>query len=110
MKIDVLGAVYTVLDNQTEKKNPDLRNRSGLCEPYGRRILLRKLDPNTDTPENLARYRRETLRHEIIHAFLNESGLGTCSGWARNEEMVDWFAVQMPKLVKAFASAGCLKE
>ena len=110
MKIDVLGAVYTVLGNQTEEKNPDLRNCPGLCEPYGRRILLRKIDLDADTPENLARYRRETLRHEIIHAFLHESGLGMCSEWAHNEEMVDWFAVQMPKLVKAFASAGCLEE
>ena len=42
------------------------------------------------------------LRHEIIHAFLFESGLECNSlktyNWAENEEMVDWFAIQSPKI------------
>ena len=49
----------------------------------------------------------KTLRHEITHAFLNESGLQCSSNpceksWARNEEMVDWFAIQSPKIFKVF--------
>jgi hypothetical protein len=39
-----------------------------------------------------------------------ESGLNASSnsveGWARNEEMVDWFAIQMPKLIKTFRELG----
>ena len=47
-------------------------------------------------------------RHEIIHAFLFESGLAENSAWAQNEEMVDFFAIQFPKLLKAFETAGAL--
>ena len=47
------------------------------------------------------------LRHELIHAFLSESGLSYSSlnyssGWAKNEEMVDFFAIQFPKIAKVF--------
>ena len=42
----------------------------------------------------------------IIHAFLLESGLDSNSNsadsWAVNEEMVDWFAIQSPKIFKLF--------
>lgn len=50
------------------------------------------------------------LRHEIIHAFLHESGLsensGAVSSWATNEEMVDFFAIQWPKIQDVFDSLG----
>ena len=54
---------------------------------------------------------RLTLRHEVIHAFLNESGLTSSSNgvdcWALNEEMVDWIAIQYPKIRKVFQQLGC---
>jgi len=28
--------------------------------------------------------------------------------WARNEEMIDWFALQGPKILKAWQEAGAL--
>lgn len=56
---------------------------------------------------------QKTLRHEIVHAFLMESGLDSDSialnsAWARNEEMVDWFAMQGPKIIKAWQEADAL--
>ncbi len=55
---------------------------------------------------------KATLRHEIVHAFLGESGLSANSNesdaWARNEEMVDWFALQGPKIYKAWQEAGAV--
>ena len=53
------------------------------------------------------------LRHEIVHAFFNESGLMDSSlqysgGWAKNEEMVDWIASQFNKIMECFKAAGCL--
>lgn len=58
-------------------------------------------------------YRKRTLRHEIMHAFLNESGLSDSSNqhgsaWAKNEEMVDWFAIQSPKIFKVYSELGIL--
>lgn len=48
-----------------------------------------------------------SLRHEITHAFMYESGLGSCAlnaelPWSENEEMIDWFAIQSPKIYKVF--------
>jgi uncharacterized membrane protein len=49
---------------------------------------------------------KRILRHEIIHAFLFESGLAddsnSADAWAVNEEMVDWFARQAPKIYKVY--------
>jgi predicted SprT family Zn-dependent metalloprotease len=55
---------------------------------------------------------KEVMRHEIVHAFLYESGLGYSThipncAWAVNEEMVDWIAIQTPKMAKVFKQAGC---
>lgn len=57
-------------------------------------------------------YIKKVKRHEIIHAFLFESGLSECSyksdEWAKNEEMVDWFAHQGLKLYKAWKEADAI--
>ena len=56
---------------------------------------------------------KETLRHEIIHAFFNESGLQDSANkfdgaWSKNEEMIDWFAIQPPKIFKLFKELDIL--
>ena len=56
---------------------------------------------------------REALRHEIVHAYLYESGLASNTfapktPWAKNEEMVDWFANQGPKIYKTWEECSCL--
>lgn len=52
------------------------------------------------------------MRHEIVHAYLFESGLTECSGavnsWAINEEMVDWIASQFPKMKRTMEALNCL--
>lgn len=57
----------------------------------------------------MQRYINKVTRHEIIHAFLCESGLLECSGEAEaraaNEEMVDWFARQGIKIYSAWVEA-----
>ena len=63
--------------------------------------------------EDMSYFRKQILRHEIIHAFLSESGLeasGNSFGgsWAQNEEMVDWIAIQAPKLFAAFSEVDAI--
>lgn len=67
----------------------------------------RGIYPNEPRQYHISEWKK-TIRHEIIHAFLNESGLTDCAlqprgSWARNEEMVDWFAIQGPKIVQAWS-------
>lgn len=47
--------------------------------------------------------------NEIVHAFLLESGLDENSEWARNEELVDWIAIQGPKIWKAWQEADAVE-
>lgn len=69
-------------------------------------------EPDDSTVENLEQYQKRVLRHELMHAFLHESGLSANSGqseaWACNEEMVDWFSIQAPKIFRVFQKEGLL--
>ena len=49
--------------------------------------------------------KKEILRHELIHAFLVESGLNRNCGW-HNEEMVDWLAIQFNKIKDIFKTCN----
>lgn len=51
------------------------------------------------------------MRHEIIHAFLFESGLSenfTHPEYGHDETYVDWIASQFPKMCEVFKEVGCL--
>ena len=52
--------------------------------------------------------RKKNVRHELVHAFLFECGLAENSNWAQNEELVDWIAIQGPKIYKAWQDAGAV--
>ena len=62
--------------------------------------------------QNLDSYKKKVLRHEIVHAFLYESGLWNNSGdirsWGQSEEIADWIAIQSPKIFRAFKDVDAL--
>lgn len=79
-------------------------------EPFG--FARKKDDCELQDYES---WKKVILRHEILHAFLFESGLdassiATYGAWAINEEMVDWFAIQSPKIFAAYQNLGILGE
>ena len=108
--IDILGSKWTI-KKQTEDENKALMNCDGYCDWTVREIVVlgEKFDSDLGDKE---KHVNKVMRHEIIHAFLFESGLHECScgtgSWARNEEMVDWFARQGLKIYKAWQDAGCV--
>ena len=103
MIVDVLGEKYTIVESESLKSD----DANGLCEFYTKEIHLRKIVEDKETFDNLGAYKKKVLRHEIIHAFLYESGLASNSDWADNEEIVDWIAIQFPKLAQAFKDTEC---
>ena len=107
MKVDILGTKYKIL-RQTESENPKLEDADGLCELYSKKIVLREITPDKMTFENAKEYEKKVLRHEIVHAFFAESGLRHECDFAYNEELVDWIAIQIPKIAKSMRDAGCL--
>ena len=118
-KINVLGTEYEVIvRGYGELTIFEKQSISGYCDDILHNIVICDITTHPgyedETEEYCRKVEKMTLRHEIVHAFLNESGLqaSTCvpseSGWARNEEMVDWIAIQLPKIMKAFEEADAL--
>ena len=109
-KINVLGTEYT-LTVCGEKEEPRLDGCDGLCDDTTKELLVESYGEHRDDPackKNLQVQINKVKRHEIIHAFLFESGLAENSEWAQNEEMVDFFAIQFPKMIAAFKEADAL--
>lgn len=101
MKIDILGTEYEILF-QDEYENPKLKNANGICEPWTKKIVICNEEEDVMNVDNIEAFKRKVMRHEIVHAFLNESGLMSNSEWAMNEEVVDWIAIQFPKMLQVF--------
>ena len=102
--VDILGTEYSI-HKQSAKENSKLEDNNGICEQYSKEIILNTLEEEKQDVmcvENVEEFEKKVLRHEIIHAYLGESGLRSSSEWAENEEMVDWFAIQLPKMFKTF--------
>lgn len=109
MKIDVLGAEYTIFE-KAKSEDKFLESCDGYCDKTSKVITITtKADDNE--LEDFEVYRKKVLRHEIIHAFLFESGLHENfkhEQWGHDETYIDWTAVQFPKLLAAFKAAGAL--
>lgn len=103
--INILGTDVRVLFRK-EAEDPKLKTCVGYYDASKSVIVVKILVPDENSMGDLDKYQFEILQHEILHAFLHESGLDCCSGsaenWATNEEMVDWFAIQSPKIFKIF--------
>lgn len=116
--VNILGTEYAI-EKRAYKDDPLFEQEGilGYCESYMRLIVYYDMDSNEkykdETKEAKIACEKETLRHEITHAFLNESGLRQCShgmecGWSKDDEIVDWFAIQSPKIFKVFQELDIL--
>lgn len=120
--INVLGTPYRV---EMRKRDDDHELQSGngaYCHAYHRIIVIGDL---STYPGNVEKETKkydmvavlavecENLRHEIMHAYMNESGLSSNAfvynqSWPKNEEMIDWFAIQSPKIFATYKELGIL--
>lgn len=117
-KINILGTEYRIETHKVSEDSYLKENKfAGYC---GEEKLIVVADMSEEKyftgmdKKAQEAYREKTLRHEIMHAFLNESGLSDSSNqyggaWAKNEEMVDWFAIQSPKIFKVYSELGLLE-
>ncbi len=108
--ITILGEEWLII---YKKDDPVFERAAGYAIDVDRTIVVQDINENFDETEgqfNIIQQHanlKRVLRHEILHAFLMESGLDEDSnkydnGWATNEEMVDWFARQAPKIYKVY--------
>lgn len=107
MKVNVLGTEYNLIESN-EANDERLNGRDGYCDTSTKECVVDEMQgTEPGMKKNMPEYKKAVIRHELIHAFLFESGLDICS-WAENEELVDWIAIQFPKMLKAFIEAGCV--
>ena len=111
MKLNILGTDYE-LSIRLGKDDPKLQEyNDGYTDFTTKEMVVEDTTPVRDDPGmkgDLALYEKQVMRHEIVHAFLFESGLDAGAKWAMNEEIIDWFAIQMPKIIKACKEADAL--
>ena len=109
-KVNILGTEYTIecRDRAIDKA---LENADGYCDYTSRLIVLANREEKPDSYDNYEVYRNKCLRHEIIHAFLNESGMQenfTHVRYGHEETTVDWIAIQFPKILKVYQELNIL--
>lgn len=111
MKVKILGTEYEIVMNAEEKDYPILKDADGYADFTIKKIVIKKLVQDGESYEDLELWQRKTLRHEIVHAFLYESGLwqNSFKDWARNEEMTDWIALQFTKVLEVFIQVGAIE-
>lgn len=117
--VNILGTEYKIeIHKWEEDKCLSENSWAGYCCSDKPLIVIGDMDDEEhftfcDEKEK-DEYFKECMRHELVHAFLNESGLKDNSfntnnrPWSRNEEMVDWIAIQFPKIMKAYGELGVL--
>lgn len=112
--ISILGTGYSVrIANEEECHR--LKDFDGFCDTSTKEIYVTDYSRRSDELAsvrcgNIRAVIERVLLHEIIHAFLFESGMDANSNpspesWGTNEEMVDWFALQFFKIAAAFKDA-----
>lgn len=102
--MNILGSEYTIIvdTDYCEELGAD-----GVTERYDKKIYMRNVQDMLENSSSIqAKQKRynETLRHEIVHAFLFESGLDS---YSCDETLVQWLASKMPQVTQAFKEMGC---
>ena len=103
--VSILGTTYKIIREKFGNEDID-----GETDYTTHQIRIR-----TDNINNLGDFdflMKKQLRHEIIHAFMAESGLQAnfehYRQFGHDETTVDWFAIQFPKMLEVFKQVGAL--
>lgn len=115
-KINILGTEYNIyfVDAFPERLKEYEEDSSGLFIGANREIFVKTFTTDKElTREGIEGVVKKATRHEILHAFLYESGLSYDAlthfdAWPENEEMVDWFAIQSPKIFAVYVKLGLI--
>lgn len=109
MTVSILGREYDIVEKSRANDRVLLeKDIDGYCDKSIARVVVCDMKTReVDSLCDLERHKKKVMRHELIHAFLFESGLEQECFWSC-EEMIDWLACQFPKMSKAFDEAGCM--
>ena len=96
--VNILGQDYIIrFTNRRDEKI--LEHADGECRWFSKEIII-------DNELNDIVYTKHVIKHEIIHAFLAESGL---KKYREDEDIVDWIAWNFDKIEKIFKEVSNVK-
>lgn len=99
MKVNVLGTEYTIVTEVKREDDENLTDNDGYIDFQTKQIVIEEMIEEVGMTKDIKSYEKHVIRHELVHAFLYESGL---TDYANDERIVDWLAVQFPKMGKIF--------
>ena len=113
IKISVLGTDYLIrCVKASDMPSWFFERNKGYCDHTVKVItvedLITRKDDYKDALGDLEMITNQTVRHELIHAFLRESGLGDEA--EIDEVIIDWLALQAPKIMKAFCQVNAFTQ
>ena len=113
IKISVLGTDYLIRCVKASYMPSWFFERNkGYCDHTVKVItvedLVARKDDYKDVLGDLETVTNQTVRHELLHAFLRESGLGDEA--EIDEVIIDWLALQAPKIMKAFCQVNAFTQ
>ena len=109
---NVLGTEYKIFLDVSKDDDPILETCDGYCDKTVHRIVIAAPEKDANLAD-FVDYQKQLMRHELVHAFLFESGLDGNSAWhvegeEHPEQTVEWIARQFPKMIKTFREVGAL--
>lgn len=104
--VDILGTKWTMIYDSTKDKEV-YKTHNGWCDDSKKECHVGIRPYSENHQEDIGEFYKRIARHEIIHAFAYESGVVSSQElnngkWAKNESMIDWLAIQSPKIFKVF--------
>lgn len=104
-KVNILGTEYKIVLKELKDSDVD-----GFTDYTEKAIVIRS--DNYNEVGNFEWLQKKQLRHELIHAFMAESGLQAnwehVQKFGHDETTVDWIAIQSPKMFKVFQELDIL--
>ena len=96
--VNILGTEYRIIKEDFNGEECD-----GYCDYTSKEIHIR--NDNVNDVGDFDYLMKKQLRHEIVHAFLGESGL---DNYSSDEVLVQWMAAQLPKMFQAMKECECI--
>ena len=113
--LDILGSRYKVEIAPYGKYYDRFQEAGGWCDFHDKSIVALDAEDYAKDMDDIATNKpfkatERILRHEIMHAFMCESGLDGETEFARNEVLIDFLAIQFPKMVAVMEKAGLISK
>lgn len=113
-EFSVLGSTWTLIFESTVNKERYVAH-NGWADTSVKECHVGIRPKSRTLMNDPDEFYRNIARHEVIHAYLFESGLvpsavSNSKKWSVNETMIEWMAKQMPKIMKTFKELELIKE